>query len=144
MKYKGLILILALTVAAWAQTANSNQQASTPPEKTKCACCDSTTSAHAEEGQSCARHMAKTADGKPITSCCDQGDKKDGKSCCGKDAQCMKGGKAACCSDNNKDKTAASCCVSACAKSCGRACGSGKPEKASRSCCHKVLQSQSS
>lgn len=133
MRYKTIALMLALTVATWAQTASPNPQTSTAPEKTKCACCDKTANA---DGQSCARHMAKSADGKPMASCCDE---KNGKSCCGKDAQCMKEGKG-CCSGASQDKTAESHCGSDCAKSCGKACCSGETQKGSTSCCHKMRQ----
>jgi hypothetical protein len=133
MRCKTIVFMLALSVVTWAQTAGSNPQ-STPPEKAKCACCDKMAST---DGQSCARHMAKTADGEPIASCCDD---KNGKSCCPKNVKCMKDGKAACCSGENKDKTAAASCGSDCSKSCGKGCCSSKTEKASRSCCHDTLQ----
>lgn len=131
MKYKTIVLMLALTVAAWAQTATSNPPASTTPEKTKCACCDKSATT---DGQSCARQMAKSTDGKQAASCCDNGS----KSCCAMNAKCMKNSKS-CCSGADKGKTAASCCGSECAKSCGKGCCSGKTQKAG-SCCHKALQ----
>lgn len=136
MKYKKIALMLALTVTTWAQTASSNPQSTATPEKSKCACCNKMSSADAKDGQSCARHMAKGADGKEVASCCDS---TDAKSCCDKDAKCMKSDKAACCSDGHKDKTA-SCCGSDCGKSCGKGCCSGKTQKASKTCCHKTMQ----
>jgi hypothetical protein len=137
MRYKTIALMLALTFAAWAQTANSNPQPNSTPEKAKCGCCDKTAAANARDGQSCARHRTQSANGKQIVSCC--GDK-NGKSCCAKDAKCMKGDKTACCSDCNKDSkdnVASSCCKS----DCGKNCCSDKSEKASKGCCRKALQS---
>jgi hypothetical protein len=141
MRYKTIALMLALTFAAWAQTANSNPQPNSAPEKAKCSCCDKTAAANAKDGQSCARHRTQSADGKQIVSCC--GDK-NGKSCCAKDAKCMKGDKTACCSDCNKDSkdnVTSSCCKSDCGKDCGKNCRSDKSEKASKSCCRRALQS---
>ncbi len=139
MRYKTIVLMLALALATWAQTGSSNSQPNTTPaEKTNCACCDRMASADAKDGQSCARHMAQNADGKQIASCC--GDK-SAKSCCDKDAKCMKDNKAGCCAGSSKDKTALSCCQPDCGKSCGKGCCSGKNEKASRSCCNKTMQS---
>ncbi len=45
MRYKMFALMLALTVATWAQTSTQTtpatpQQSTVPAEKAKCACCD--------------------------------------------------------------------------------------------------------
>jgi hypothetical protein len=136
MRYKTIALMLSLAVATWAQTAGSNPQANTTPtEKTKCACCDKTSAPGARDGQSCARHMMQSSDGKQTASCCG----KNGKSCCGKDAQCMKGDKP-CCSDCSNDKTASSCCGTKCGEKCGVGCCGSKKGTASIGH-HNTLQS---
>ena len=90
MKFKLTALILALTVASWAQTATQNPPAPAPQEnaapQAKASCCHKT--AGAKEGQSCPRHEMAGKDEKA-------------KSCCGgeKAAACCGGEKAAsCCS----------------------------------------------
>lgn len=137
MKHKIFVLILALTVASWAQTATQTPappQASTAPaEKAKSSCCDKMS---AKDGASCARHAKDSTDAK-ADSCCAG---KDSSCCGGKDAMsCMKDKadkSAASCKDNcmKNKKTAAACCGSE--KSCGKdCCSSGKKEKAARNCC---------
>jgi hypothetical protein len=143
MKIKLTALILALTVASWAQTATPNPPAPTPQEnaapqaKADCPCCDKT--AGAKEGQSCCRHEIAGKDEKAM-SCC-SGEK--ASACCGgKEAKsCMKGDKdktagacgdccgkdheRGCCASHNKDdKTAMSCGKD---KQCGEHCASHAP-----------------
>ncbi|MGO9087311.1 MAG: hypothetical protein ACLQBK_18995 [Candidatus Sulfotelmatobacter sp.] len=140
MKHKMLTLILALTVASWAQTATQNTpaappQTTAPAAKGKCACCDKMTGAKA--GQSCCHHEMAGKDDKAM-SCCSG---KDAKSCCGgTDAKsCMKNDKdkAACCADCGKDKTAAGCCAGQCGKDHekGCCCSANKTEKTASNCC---------
>ncbi|MGA2857177.1 MAG: hypothetical protein ABSE40_09915 [Candidatus Sulfotelmatobacter sp.] len=134
MKYKMLALILALTVASWAQTATQNTpaappQSTAPAEKGKCPCCDKMTGA--KEGQSCCHHEMAGKDEKTMSCCAG----KDEKSCCGgTDAKsCKKSDKdkGACCADYGKDKTAAGCCGGQCGKDHekGCCCSAHKTEK---------------
>lgn len=132
MKRACLALLLALTVASWAQTATQNAPATAAPDKTNC--CHK--KAGAKDGASCPRHGMKNANGKETASCC-----KDGTSCCaGKDGECcMKDQKAStsCCKDCcSKDKTAAACCGDKCGKD-GKCCRSGKSDKTAVNCCAK-------
>lgn len=129
MKHKLLTLILALTVASWAQTATQTAPAqNAAPEKAKCACCDKSASADAKDaGMKCMRH-GKDADGKETASCCAGKDKEKMSCCGGKDAKsCMKDMKdknASCCKDGcGKEKMASGCCGGNCGKGC---CGSEK------------------
>lgn len=143
MKHKIFALILALTVASWAQTAT--QTPTTPPastapaEKAKPSCCDKMSGM--KDGASCARHGKQNADAK-AGSCCAG---KEASCCGGKDAMsCMKdkADKTAtsCCKEGcTKDKTAAACCGSG--KSCGKSCCSSDKEKTAKNCCEKPLQS---
>jgi len=133
MKHKMLALILALTVASWAQTSTQTapaapQQSTVPAEKGKCPCCDKTATAAAKDAAACcAHHDMQSKDGKEMASCCAG---KDAKSCCGgTDAKsCMKGDKdkAGCCAGCGKDKTAAACCGGNCGKGCAKGCCSEK------------------
>jgi hypothetical protein len=148
MKYKMLALILALTVASWAQTATQNTpaapaQSTAPAEKGKCPCCDKMTDAKA--GQSCCHHEMAGKDEKAL-SCCSG---KDAKSCCGgSDAKsCMRSDKdkTACCADCGKDKTAAGCCGGECGKHHETGCCSHeKSEKTAMNCCDKQCASHAS
>ncbi|HKT90439.1 MAG TPA: hypothetical protein VJQ59_18480 [Candidatus Sulfotelmatobacter sp.] len=134
MKHKLFALILALTVASWAQTAtqtspSSPQQATTPAEKSKCSCCEKMNKSDAKaEGSCCARHKMQSADNKDMESCCSG---KDAKSCCGKDAKsCMRKAKMdSCCKDCGKGKMASSCCGGQCAKD-GAGCCKKKADTA--------------
>jgi hypothetical protein len=144
MKHKIFALILALTVASWAQTATQTTpalpQTGTPAEKAKCACCDKMAASSSKDGMSCSRH-GKNADAKGTASCCD----KDKMSCCGKDAKpCMKDDKtaASCCKEGcGKDKTASAsagkgCCGQSCDKGC---CSRDKKDKTAKNCCgHEI------
>jgi hypothetical protein len=116
MKSKSLLLMLVLMVAAWAQVSNVSQ--TNAPQKAQCACCDKTGSATAKEA--CMRHMAKSADGKDMDSCCAG---KSGKSCCENKAEsCMKCDKGkGWCGDcgKEKDKAATPCCGHACETASG-------------------------
>lgn len=136
MKHKMLALILALTVASWAQTATPAAPESQNPastEKAKCACCDKMASADTKGGKmSCPRHASK--DGKEAASCCGG---KDSSCCAGKDAKsCMKDSKgSSCCKDCGKDKMTSACSDKEC-KGCSCA---PKHEKAAKNCCpHEV------
>jgi len=136
MKFKLTALILALTVASWAQTATQNPPA--PQEniapQAKADCCHKTDSA--TEGQSCCRHEKAGKDEK-ANSCCSG--EKASECCGGKEAtSCMKGDndkaaaacgdrcskdnpKGCCASQKKGDKTATNCCGD---KRCGKHCAS--------------------
>src|SRR5258708_36243216 len=126
MKIKLPALILALTVASWAQTTTPNPSAPAPQENTapqaKADCCHKTASGN--EGQSCCRHEMGGKDEKAM-SCC-AGEK--ASACCGgkETKSCMK---------DDKDKTAA-----ACGECCGKdhekgCCAShNKDDKTAMSC----------
>jgi hypothetical protein len=153
MKYnKMIVLILALTVMSWAQTAtqappSAPQQSTVATDKAKCSCCDKMASGDAKDTHACCAHhdmnakdSKEMASGKDTMSCCSG---KDAKSCSRKDK-----GKAAasCCKENcgkdscSKDKTAASCCGSSCGQD-GKGCCSKKTEKTAKSCCKEELHS---
>lgn len=136
MKHRMLALMLALTVASWAQTAtqpaaSTSQPSAVTTEKSKCPCCDKMADSGAKGEHSCCAHQAKAGDGKETASCCG-----------GKDAKtCTRGDKmaASCCKDGcGKDKTAS------CGKSCGKECKKGccasqkKTEAAVHCCAHDV------
>jgi hypothetical protein len=141
MKHKMLALILALTVASWAQTATQTapstpQQNTEAGEKSKCPCCEKMNSSDmkandARAGHSCCAHHAKK-----------RGEAKDGDSCCGsKDAKaCVRADKSgdSCCKGGcgEGDKSASSCCTD-----CGReCCGAKKDTTAKNSCCHHGMR----
>lgn len=134
MRHKIFALIVALTVASWAQTATQNPPTSNPApaEKAKASCCDKMS---AKDGASCPRHGKDAKDSKEMASCCAGKDMAAG--CC-KDAKaCMKDDKmaASCCKDGcAKDKTAASCCKKGC-------CSSDKKETTAKNCCAKGVRS---
>ena len=154
MKCKMLVLILALTVASWAQTAtqpvpSTTQQSTVPADNAKS--CDKTAPADAKDAPACcAHHDMNTKDSKEMTSCC------AGKNAMssGKDAKpCMRTSKdkvaASCCKDGcgkdgcgkdscAKDKTASVCCNGKDHKGC---CSGKKMEKTAQSCCKKELHS---
>ena len=153
-----LALMLALTVASWAQTATQTtpstaQQSTVPAEKAKCACCDKMAATDAKDAHACCAHHdmksdAKDKDSKEMASCCAG----KMKSSDGKDAMsCMKNDKdkaASCCKENcskdscAKDKTAAACCGSSCGKDGEKGCCSGKKsDKTAKNCCAKELHS---
>lgn len=142
MKHKMIALFLALTVAAWTQTATQTAPA-TPQnaEKDKCSCCDKMAKAGTKDAPTCcARHHGATKE----PSCCAG---KENMSCCsGKDAKsCMKQGKdqTASCAECAKDKTAGACCEGKCGKECDKdCCASKKTEKAASNCCDDDLRSE--
>jgi hypothetical protein len=122
MKFKFIALLLALTVASWAQSTNSTQAPANDKPATKCACCDKMSStAKSETGEhkhSCMHASAKG--GKETAPCCTG---KDEASCCnGKDGKaCTKNASAGCCGEKCTDmkdccsakegkKTAHNCC----------------------------------
>ena len=119
MKYRMLALMLALTVASWAQTATQTATSASQPgavttEKSKCPCCDKMANSGAKAEHSCCTHEAKTGDGEE-NACCG-----------GKDAKtCSRGDKmgASCCKDScGKDKTATASCGKSCGKECKKGC----------------------
>jgi hypothetical protein len=147
MKFKMLALILALTVASWAQTATPTT-APTPQQSTE----------PADKAKSCDK-MAP-ADAKSAAACCAHHDmnsmeSKDQASCCGGKNAPAKGTMS--CMRNSDHKTAASCCKEGCGKdSCakektasaccngkeGKGCCSGKKmEKTAKTCCKEELHS---
>jgi hypothetical protein len=145
MKYKMLVLMLALTVVSWAQTATQTAPATTEqsaaPADTGKSCCDQMSAADKKDmDASCSRHKHHGA-GKEMSSCC--GDTK-AMSCSGKDAKsCMKDAKdksASCCKGScEKDKAATACCGDKCAKDGKGCCQSKDMEKATNHCCqHKT------
>jgi hypothetical protein len=150
MKPRVLALILALTVACWAQTATQNTpatppQSTAPAEKAKCPCCDKMAASDTKDARACcAHHDHHSGDSKEMASCCSG---KDAKSCCGDaDAKsCIKSDKdkAACCADCGKDKTAAACCGGNCGKEPqkGCCCATNKTEKTARNCCAREHRS---
>lgn len=130
MKFKLTALILALTVASWAQTTSQNPPAPAPQEnaaphaKADCACCDKMASA--KEGQSCCHHEMAGKDEKAVSCCSGEG----ASACCGgKDAKsCMKG---------DKDKAAAAACGDCCGKDHEKGCCAShkKGDKTAMNCC---------
>lgn len=150
MKYnKVIVLVLALTVISWAQTAtpapSAPQQSTVAPDKAKCSCCDKMAAADAKDTKACCAHhdmsandSKEMASGKDTMSCCNN---KDAKSCSRKNKTAT-----SCCKENcgkdscSKDKTAASCCGSSCGHD-GKGCCSKKTEKTAKSCCKKELHS---
>ncbi|HYL95762.1 MAG TPA: hypothetical protein VET69_08155 [Terriglobales bacterium] len=130
MKFKLTALILALTVASWAQTASQNPPAAAPQDnaaphaKADCACCDKM--ARAKEGQSCCHHETAGKDEKAMSCCSGEG----AAACCGsKDAKsCMKG---------DKDKAATAACGDCCGKDHEKGCcaSAKKGEKTAMNCC---------
>jgi hypothetical protein len=138
MKYKMLALILALTVATWAQTTTQTapsapQQSTAPADKEKCPCCDKMAVADSKDMKGCcAHHDMKAGDGKEAMSCM-KGDKdKTAASCC-KDG-CSK-------ESCGKDKTATACCGEECGKDGKGCCSSMKKDKTAKSCCKHEVQS---
>ena len=143
MRYKMFALILALTVATWAQTStptapSAPQQSSVPADK---AMCDKMAAGDSKDAHSCCAHHdvksdMKAEQGKETASCCARKDMKssDGKST----MSCMKG---------DKDKTAASCCKDGCGKdSCAKdgekgCCSGMKSEKTAKNCGAKEMHS---
>jgi hypothetical protein len=123
MKFRLFALILALSLAGWAQEkpAASAAPNSTPVPQAK-GCCHHNM-ADMKDGKDCCHHAAANA--KDATSCCgkDKCEMKDGKSCC--DAKDMKAAmkeckKKGCCAEGKScggtkgDKTAAGCCGDRC------------------------------
>ena len=139
MRYKMFALILALTVATWAQTSNqvtpvAPQQSTAPAARAKCACCDKMAATDSKDAQSCCAHHDMKADaGKDAMSCMKGANDKTAASCC-KDG-CSKDSCA-------KDKTASACCGAKCGKAGKKGCCSGmKSDKTAKSCCAKEMHS---
>lgn len=154
MRYKMFALILALTVATWAQTSTQTtpaapQQSTVPAEKSMC---DQMAGDSKDAHSCCARHAMrsdmKAEDGKATASCCASKDATTG----GKDSMsCMKNAKdktaASSCKDGcskdscGKDKTAAACCGGKCGKDEKGCCSKVKSEKTAKNCCSKEMHS---
>jgi hypothetical protein len=141
MKCKMIALLLALTIASWAQTVTQTPSATTqeqtaPTDKGKCACCEKMASSGTKAECACGAHHGQQAAGsKKAASCCSG---KDGKCCGGADAKsCMRSDKdkATCCTDCGKDKTAAACCGGKCGKDCEKGCCAQNAGKTAQSCC---------
>jgi hypothetical protein len=136
MKFRmfALIVIVALSLAGWAQETPAAPAApnSTPAPQAK-SCCHHNM-ADMKDGKSCCHHGAADAKDKDAASCCGNGkcEMKDGKSCCqGKDmkaamAQCKKNG---CCTDGK-------CCGE------GKCCGAAKDGKTAMGCCGNKCERQ--
>jgi hypothetical protein len=156
MRYKMFALILALTVATWAQTSTQTtpatpQRSTVPADK---AMCDKMSGGNSKDAHSCCAHHAmksdiKAEDGKATASCCTN---KDATADSKNAMSCMKNDKdktaASCCKDGcgkdscAKEKTAAACCSGKCAKDGEKSCCSGmKSEKTAKSCCTKEMHS---
>ena len=151
MKYKMVVLILALTVMSSAQTAtqaspSAPEQSTVATDKAKCSCCDKMAAGDAKDTHACCAHhdmnakdSKEMASSKDTMSCCNG---KDAKSCNRKDK-----GAASCCKDNcgkdscSKDKTAASCCGHSCGQDGKSCCSSKKTEKTAKTCCREELHS---
>jgi hypothetical protein len=155
MRYKMFALILALTVATWAQTStptapSTPQQGLVPAEK---AMCNKMSAGDSKDAPACcARHSMKSdmqaEDNKATASCCASKDATSGS----KDVMsCMKNDKdktaASCCKDGcskgscGKDKTAAACCGGKCGKDEKGCCSKMKSEKTAKNCCSKEMHS---
>jgi hypothetical protein len=139
MRYKMFALILALTVATWAQTSTqvspaAPEQSTAPAAKEKCACCDKMAATDSKDAHSCCAHHDMKADsGKDAMSCMKSASDKTAASCC-KDG-CSKDSCA-------KDKTASACCAGKCGKAGEKGCCSGmKSDKTAKSCCAKEMHS---
>jgi len=137
MRFKTIAFILALSIAAWAQTSNPAAQADSgqsPAQapKASCACCDKTT--NAKDASNCCAH-----DGKNGASCA----RKGVKSCCGKNAKsCTRNDKdkiASCCGDScMKDKNVVKSCCEKCTKDGQNACScAAKAEQSAKNCCSR-------
>src|SRR5579859_2568042 len=123
MKFKMLALILALTVASWAQTStptppSTPQQSTEPAAKAKS--CDKMATGDAKDAPACCAHHdmqskdMQSKDGKEMASCCaakgSTADAKGGMSC-------MRNGKhenASCCGKDGCGKEG--CGTESCAK----------------------------
>ena len=139
MRYKVFALILALTVATWAQTSNpvtsaAPQPSTEPAVKAKSACCDKMAATASKDAQSCcAHHDRKAEGGKDAMSCMKSGSDLTAESCC------QEG-----CSQDScaKEKTASACCGRKCGKAGDQGCCSGMHgDKTAKSCCAKEMHS---
>jgi hypothetical protein len=155
MKFKMVALILALTVASWAQTTtpttpSTPQQSTEPADKAKS--CDKMAPADAKDPAGCCAHHdmqshdMQSKDDKEMASCCaGKGSTADAKGA----MSCMRNGKhekASCCMDGRKegcgkdsctkDKTASACCKGKDGKGC---CSGKKMEKTAKTCCKEEL-----
>lgn len=139
MKYRLVALMLALTVAPWAQTTSQTSPSTSQPgavttEKSKCPCCDKMADSGGKAEHSCCAREAKTADGKETGACCGG---KDGKICSRGDKTA-----ASCCKDScGKDKMASASCGKNCGKECKKGCcASKKKMEADMHCCAHAVR----
>ncbi len=126
MKFRMLVIILALTVVSWAQTATQNSSNATPKQnaaatlpsdtKAQCPCCQKMEGKDA--ASCCAHHETANKDKTEAMSCCAGKDAKcdmkndksvDASSAKGK---CCSGAGKDCCaaSEKNTEQTAMACC----------------------------------
>ncbi len=122
MKHKLIAILLALTIASWAQTATPNTPPApdlkSAPADAKAGCCDKMAE-HADmhNGMACMRHAdasktdkqdKQSVKGSP--SCCAGKDAKN--SCCaGKEGKsCSKGAKSSCCDKKSGEGHEMACC----------------------------------
>jgi len=103
MKLRCFAIVLALSLAVWAQESPSTSAPNATPKTETKSCCHH--SADAKDGMSCCHHA--NADAKDSPTCCtgNKCDVKDGKSCCG-----------------GKEMADAKCCVGKDAKKCAEQC----------------------
>jgi len=112
MKHKLIAILLALTIASWAQTATPNTTPSpeqkSAPADTKAGCCDKMAE-HADmhKGMACMRH--------PDASKTDKQDKQSVKGsppCCARKEgkSCSKGAKSSCCDKKSGEGHEMACC----------------------------------
>jgi hypothetical protein len=126
MKFRMFALILALSLAGWAQETPATPAAPNSTAAPQAQGCCHHDMADMKDGKGCCHHAA--ADAKDAAAACCSKDKcemKDGKSCCqGKDMkaamkECKKSG---CCTD-------AKCCAK------GKSCCEAKSDKTAMGCC---------
>jgi hypothetical protein len=115
MKFKLLAMILALSLAGWAQENSSTPNASSAP------------------GKSCCHHAMDAKDAK---GCCHHAEANGTASCCGGNKCSMKDKNAtnaqSCCTDKDMKK-----CMKQCRKNggCGGKCCAQAGEKSAMNCC---------
>ena len=116
MKCKLIALMLALTLASWAQNSTQTEPSTrTSPEKAACSCCAKGAPAEAKSANGCCAHHDMAGQDAKEPGCCAG---KDKSSCCGAKSCARKKGEtqAAC----NGEKCGKECkqCSKACRNSC--------------------------
>ncbi len=136
MKSRIMLTILALTIAAWAQTATQTTNptpsqatvATSPDAKTQCPCCQKAADGKTEMA-CCAHHDKATTDGKEAMSCCKgkdsmacmKGDKDKAAGTASARGTCCAGEKMDCCGKSDQDgKTMAMACCGGAGGQCGK------------------------